>query len=152
MEPISMIIGALVAGAVAASKDVAEQAIKDTYAGLRALLKRKFGESSKLARAVDDLDSDPQDKQYKESASHRIQEAEAHKDQEVVAQAKELLDLLKAKGEITEATYQVTVQGSGAAAVGPGATAAGERGVAIGGSVSRGTIITGNNNVADKNT
>lgn len=44
MEPISLILTALVAGAVAASKDVAEKGVKDAYEGLKALIKKRFTE------------------------------------------------------------------------------------------------------------
>jgi len=35
MEPVSLIIAALTAGAVAAAKDTAEKGVKDTYQGLK---------------------------------------------------------------------------------------------------------------------
>ncbi len=38
MEPISMLVGALVAGASSALKDTANQAVKDTYQGLKNLV------------------------------------------------------------------------------------------------------------------
>ena len=44
MEPISLILTALVAGAVAASKDVAEKGVKDAYEGLKAMIKKRFTE------------------------------------------------------------------------------------------------------------
>jgi hypothetical protein len=39
MEPISLILAALVAGAVAAAKDTAEKGVKDAYEGLKTLIK-----------------------------------------------------------------------------------------------------------------
>ena len=52
--------------------------------------------------------------------------------------------------EAQAASVQVTVRGSGAAAVGDGAVAAGARGVAIGGDVSGSTIITGDRNKVER--
>ena len=43
MEPISLILAALAAGAAAAAKDTAGTAVKDAYEGLKALIKKKFG-------------------------------------------------------------------------------------------------------------
>ena len=43
MDPISLIVAALAAGASAAVKDTAGQAVKDAYSGLKALVKRKLG-------------------------------------------------------------------------------------------------------------
>ena len=40
MEPISLILAALVAGATAATKDTAGAAVKDAYEGLKALIKK----------------------------------------------------------------------------------------------------------------
>jgi Flp pilus assembly pilin Flp len=47
MDPISLIITALVAGALAATKDTAETAVKDAYQGLKTLIKKKFTEQGK---------------------------------------------------------------------------------------------------------
>ena len=44
MEPITLIIGALAAGATAAAKDTAGQVVKDAYAGLKTLIQRRFSE------------------------------------------------------------------------------------------------------------
>jgi len=42
MDPVSIILVALAAGAAAAAKDTASQAVKDAYAGLKALVKKRF--------------------------------------------------------------------------------------------------------------
>ncbi len=42
MEPISLILAALAAGAVAAAKDTAGTAVKDAYESLKALIKKKW--------------------------------------------------------------------------------------------------------------
>ncbi len=47
MEPVSLITGALAAGATAAAKDTASRAVKDAYAGLKALIVRKFSAKEK---------------------------------------------------------------------------------------------------------
>ena len=47
MDPISLILAALGAGAIAATKDVAGTATKDAYEGLKALIKQKFAEQGK---------------------------------------------------------------------------------------------------------
>ncbi|UZO74750.1 hypothetical protein M8120_18020 [Microcystis aeruginosa str. Chao 1910] len=58
MEPISLIVTALVAGAVAAAKDTAEKGVKDTYQGLKTLIKRKFA-NDPLAQAM--VEAKPED-------------------------------------------------------------------------------------------
>ena len=42
MDPITLIVAALAAGAAAGLGDTASQAIKDAYAGLKGLIKRRF--------------------------------------------------------------------------------------------------------------
>ena len=47
MEPVSLITGALAAGATAAAKDTASQMVKDAYAGLKTLIAKKFSAKNK---------------------------------------------------------------------------------------------------------
>ena len=47
MEPISLILAALVAGVTAAAKDTAGKAVKDAYEGLKSLIKKKFADKGK---------------------------------------------------------------------------------------------------------
>jgi len=47
MDPVSLIEAALVAGAAASTQDVASQAVKDAYAGLKTLLNRLFADKPK---------------------------------------------------------------------------------------------------------
>lgn len=59
MDPISLIVAALVAGALAATKETAGTAVKDAYQGLKALIKQKFEDQGK------EEDSDILDKHEK---------------------------------------------------------------------------------------
>lgn len=43
MDPITLIVTALAAGAAMGTKDVASSAVKDAYAGLRALVRKRLG-------------------------------------------------------------------------------------------------------------
>jgi len=51
-------LAALTAGAVAAAKDTAEKGVKDTYQGLKTLIKRKFANDA-LAQAM--VEAKPED-------------------------------------------------------------------------------------------
>lgn len=42
MEPVTLITGAIAAGATAALKDTASAAVKDAYSGLKSLIKKRF--------------------------------------------------------------------------------------------------------------
>ena len=41
MEPVSLIVAALAAGAVAGAENTATEAVKDAYAGLKGLVRRR---------------------------------------------------------------------------------------------------------------
>ena len=58
MDPITIILTALVVGAAAGLKPTAEKAVKDAYAGIKSLIKRKYGQVK-----VDILESDPASKE-----------------------------------------------------------------------------------------
>ena len=89
MEPMTILMSALsVAGA--ASQPIADQAIKDGYAGLKALLLRKFGGNSpKLHSTLDDYADDPDT--YEKQAAEVVKDVGADRDQEMVDKAAELL-------------------------------------------------------------
>ena len=52
MDPVSVIVTALAGGAAAALKDTASQAIKDGYAGLKALVLRRLQKAQPNAEVV----------------------------------------------------------------------------------------------------
>jgi hypothetical protein len=144
MDPISIIALALVAGAAAAAKDVAAQAVKDGYAGLKALIVRKFGGKGDVQNAVEGAEKRPDSEARQAVLKEELQTAGADKDDEVLKQAQALLELLKRHGALDDASYSAINTGSGAIAQGPGAVAAGAGGISIGGNVG-GRIVTGTN-------
>lgn len=146
MDPISIIALALAAGAAAAAKDVAAQAVKDGYAGLKALIIRKFGGKGDVQTAVEQMEKKPDSEARQELVKEELQTAGADQDDEILNQAQVLLELLKQHDAQTVTTYSASLTGDGAIAQGPGAAAAGARGIAVGGSVSGSTFVTGDNN------
>ncbi|ACC79945.1 hypothetical protein [Nostoc punctiforme] len=93
MEPISLIIAALGAGAIAAAKDTATTAVKDTYQGLKALIKKKF-EGDVLGKAM--VDAKPEEiKQAEGLLKDKITKAGADKDAAIIQAAQELLNQVK---------------------------------------------------------
>ena len=143
MDPITLVVSALAAGAVAATKDVAAQAIKDAYAGLKSLVVRKANKPD-VTDAVQKVEQKPDSEGHKLVLKEELAKVGADKDAEVLKQAQALLDLLKQHDAATLATYSATLTGSGAIAQGAGAVAAGAGGVAVGGNVGGGINVPGN--------
>ena len=141
MDPVTIIVTALAAGAALAAKDVAAQAVKDGYAALKALIVRKFGEKADVAVAVEGVEKKPDSEARQAVLKEELDSAGAAQDTEMVKQAQALLDLLKEHGLAPGVTYHAELRGSGAVAQGPGAVAAGERGVAVSGDVKGGICI-----------
>ena len=96
MEPVTTaILAAIAAGATAGMTDTAKKAIGDAYSGLKALLKRKFGGSSKVVEAVEKLEQDPELAGWKETIGKEAAKAGANQDQELIAAAEAVLAQLK---------------------------------------------------------
>jgi hypothetical protein len=151
MDPIAMIVSALVTGAVAATQTVAGQAVKESYAAFKALIQRKFSQQPDLVDAVAKVTGRPDSTARQAALSEELQLAHAEQDAELVRAAGQLLDLLAQPGQ-AGVRNQASNTGSGALAQGAGALAAGQGGVAIGGNVSGSPIVTGSYNVVGDRT
>ncbi len=103
MEPISLIIAALVAGAAKAAGDVAP----DAYNGLKALIKGKFAGEPKAEMVLEEHETDP--KTYEAPLKKKLVEAGADKDEEIIKAAEKLLKQLKP--EASESGIKVNITG-----------------------------------------
>lgn len=147
MDPLTLIVSALVAGALAVSQTGTPQAVKASYAGLQALLARSFGQYPDLLDAVAKVAARPESASRQGLLQEELAMAQADQDQALVAAARQLLALLAQQDATASPHYQATNRGSGALAQGSGAVAAGQGGVASGGNVSGSTIVTGSGNI-----
>jgi len=93
MDPISLILAALSAGAIAATKDIAGTAVKDAYQGLKTLIKKKF-EGDVLGQAMVDAKAE-EIKQAEGLLKDKITQAGVDQDQEIIKVAQDLLDKIK---------------------------------------------------------
>lgn len=139
MDPITIIVGALVAGVAAAAKPTAEQAVKDAYAGLKALIQRRFGERGDVAAAVQQVESKPESEPRQAVLKEELAEAGAAEDAEVLAAAKELLVLLQPQAA-DQSQVAVADRGS-AAATERAAAIVGDGNITLTGDVEGGVSI-----------
>jgi len=104
MEPLSLIMAALVAGAAKAAGDAAP----DAYQGLKALIKRKFGGEPKAEMVLEEHESDPET--YEAPLKKKLLEAGADQDEAILAAAQKLLDEMESK-DSTPGGFQTTFEG-----------------------------------------
>jgi hypothetical protein len=107
MDPVTLVVAALAAGAAAGAGDVATEAIKDAYAGLKTALKRLFTGRPKGEETLTDYEADPDT--YEKPLAKQLEEAGVGEDDEVQAAAERLLKLADQGGIKTK--YHVTVNG-----------------------------------------
>jgi hypothetical protein len=91
MEPVAAVVMALALGAQAALKDVASQALKDAYTGLKASVRNRFG--GKVD--VEQLERAPSSKGSQNAAREELRAAGAECDPELAAKVQELLELIR---------------------------------------------------------
>lgn len=97
MEPIlTTILGALAAGAIAKSKDIASQALTDAYDGLKSLIIQKLGKGG----AVQSVEDDPSSEKAQAALADALAKKQLHADTELREKA-EQLDKMLAKAKAT---------------------------------------------------
>jgi hypothetical protein len=108
MEPISVIIAALGAGAIAATKDTAGTAVKDAYQGLKTLIKKRFESEPKAQMVLEEHETDPET--YEAPLKKKLAEAGIDKDEDIIKLAQELLKQAKPE-ESGAGKYNTVFQG-----------------------------------------
>lgn len=115
MDPITLIVTALAAGAALGVSDTASSAVKDAYAGLKALVKKQFrGKAdAELVLAKHEQASET----WRAPLVAELGEAGADRDTELLAAAQALMGLIDAAG--TQAgKYTVDLRGAQGVQVG----------------------------------
>ncbi len=106
MDPISLILSALVAGAAKTAGDVAQ----DAYNGLKALIKRKF-ESQGKSDSVTILNKyEEKPEKTKPLLEDELIEAGADKDEEIIKLAQKLLEQLNPQAA-AEGRFNIQISG-----------------------------------------
>ena len=109
MDPITLIVTALAAGAALGVKDAASSAVKDAYAGLKALATKRLAGRPDAEVVLARHEQAPQTWQAPLLAE--LGEAGADRDRDLVAAAQALMNLVDAAGA-QAGKYTVNVRGA----------------------------------------
>ena len=113
MDPVTLIVAALVAGAAAGLKDTASSAIKDAYNGLKGLVRRKLAGRPGGELVVDRHEQDPQ--VWDKPLAQELTAAGAGDDPALVTAAQALMQLVDPAGSAA-GKYEVSASDHAAAA------------------------------------
>jgi hypothetical protein len=108
MDPITT---AIVAAVPAIAAGLVTDAVKDAYAGLKAILTRKWGAASAVGKALGELEAHPDSQPCKTMLQKEISRSKANDDVEVLRAVEKLVDALKAAGATTHDGSNVAISG-----------------------------------------
>lgn len=109
MDPVTLIVAALVAGAASGAGEVATAAIKDAYQGLKDLLKAKFAGKPPAEVALAEHEKSPE--AWEAALKQQLVETGADQDKAIQAAAEALLKEVPAGTRVGNATVTVNDQG-----------------------------------------
>lgn len=109
MDPITLIVAALVAGGAAGLQSAAGDAIKDAYAGLKGLITRHFDAKPEVTVAIEQARQSPE--VWTEPLKDALTKAGADQVPEIVRAAQELMNLVEPEAA-KAGKYNVTITGN----------------------------------------
>jgi hypothetical protein len=110
MDPIT---AAILAVLPSLASDLVKEGIRDAYDGLKAVIRRKWGEGAPISKAIVALEDDPKSQAQAAVLTEKVGAVKATEDPEVATALKALLEQMKAQGVGGEqiAKIQVTITG-----------------------------------------
>ncbi|MGH3776999.1 MAG: RIP homotypic interaction motif-containing protein [Pseudonocardiaceae bacterium] len=109
MDPISLIVTALAAGAVAGAQGTATDAVMDAYEGLKTLVQRRLAGRRSAETALEEHESKPE--AWRGALEAELVEVSADRDAALLASAHQLFTMLDAGGSAA-GKYEVNVHDS----------------------------------------
>src|ERR1700730_4154170 len=109
MEPITLIVTALAAGAALGVKETASSAMKDAYAGLKALAKKRLGGRPETGLVLGKHEDAPE--AWRAPLMAELTEAGADRDLDLVAAAQALMSMVDDAGA-RAGKYKIDVRGA----------------------------------------
>jgi hypothetical protein len=115
MDPLSLVMSALAAGASAALTDTAGQAVKDAYTGLRDLLKRKLVDQPLAREVIEKHEEAPE--VWDKPVQQELGESGVAEDEEVLQAAQQVMEAADPEGA-QAGKYNVSISGGKGIVVG----------------------------------
>ena len=106
MEPTTLILSALAAGATAALQETASQAVKDAYAGLKALIQKRFAGKPEAEMALAQHEKKPE--VWAAPLQDALVETGADRDEAIIEQAQAVLMLVQPQ-QVAQGKYNVQI-------------------------------------------
>ena len=98
MDPSTVIVNAVVAGAALALKDVTSNVVKGAYAGLKQLIIDKYGKKGLIEQSLKNVEDDPESVPRQSLLEEELQKAGAAQDEQLLEAAKALLEKADPEG------------------------------------------------------
>jgi hypothetical protein len=111
MDPVSLIVSALIGGLTAGLKETATAVTKDLYEALKARLMKKAEANEDVQDAITKVEKQPDSKARQELLKEELEKLSFENDEELLKLAQSLLDALKASRD-KAGKYNVDVQNS----------------------------------------
>jgi len=120
MDPVTLVVSALLGGLTAGLTDTAKSATKDVYDALKSRLMKKAEKNEDAQDAIAKIEKQPDSKARQELLKEELGKLSLDNDEELLKLARSLLDALKESGD-KSGKYNVDVQNSQGIVVGDNA-------------------------------
>jgi hypothetical protein len=124
MDPITTAITAVLPSL---ASDTLKDAVKSAYEGLKAVIRRKWGERAPIINAIKAMEEDPTSKAQVGVLAEKVEAAKANEDTDVMKAVQELVTVLKAHDLGGEAVAHIQLNimgGNQTGIIGAGSVAA----------------------------
>ena len=110
MDPIT---AAILAVLPALASDMVTSTVKDAYEGLKAVIRRKWGDTSPISHAISAMETDPKSKAQSAVLEEKVRAVKATEDAEVTEALRLLVEQMKTHGIGGEAVARIQFNMSG---------------------------------------
>ena len=110
MDPIT---AAILAVLPALASDMVKSTVKDAYEGLKAVIRRKWGDTSPISKAISAMEEGPKSKAQSAVLEEKVSAVKATEDAEVVQALRQLVEQMKTHGIGGEAVARIQFNLSG---------------------------------------